>query len=226
MVRVVEEVRPNPVRPPGGSKNGTKHAVELVDAVIENLLFRSNNNNSEMSDPGGGSSSSPTNTPNQSSVSSINFNPDDQLLNKLEKIKTLEDQLEDDIGYEFNPLPIFVMAGIIVCGIIVLTVYCTVRWKLLRICCKSGKTDEPVNNQPTEQQPNTSDTSCSEGEQTPGKPGARPKALQKASIDNPYPVLNAKLGIKTQQRSQTIITGSQGMNALRWMKFTLKLKTT
>ena len=194
--------------------------VQLVDAVIENLF--GSRNTSRMSEL----NNSPNNTPVTNNIlppqDTINFNPDDRLLNKLEE--TLQKDLDEASGYDvFNPLPIFVMVGIIACGIIVLAVYCTVRYKILRICCKPNKnSSNPQNDRggPVDQ-PATTDSSCSEGEQTPAggkKNGKRPKALQKATIANPYPTLNARLGIKTssQQRSETIVTGSQGMNALRW----------
>jgi len=211
----VKERRPHPVRPPGvqnstkyGTSEGVESVVQLVDAVIENHY--GSRNKSRMSD------SEQLNTPNTNNIpqESINFNPDDRLLNKLEE--TLQNDIDDASGYDvFNPLPIFVMVGIIACGIIVLAVYCTLRYKILRICCKPNKDPAPQDNGPVEQ-PATTDSSCSEGEQTPAgkKNGKRPKALQKATIANPYPTLNARLGIKTsnQQRSETIVTGSQGMN--------------
>ena len=180
--RVVEETKPHPVRPPGSVilNNFTKNeiinsldnSIHLVDAVIENL-FKSNSDQ-KMTE----------NQPPTSTTAPINFNPDDQLLRALEN--KIEDEVKEDLGYKFDPLPIFVMAGIIVCGIIVLAVYCTVRYKILRICCSKSQTRVGPNNTTPAEQPTTSDTSCSEGEQTPKKPGKRPKALQKTGIENPY----------------------------------------
>jgi len=209
----VQEQRPHPVRPPGvqnstkyGISEGVESVAQLVDAVIENIF--GSRNKSSMGDSNQINTQDTNNIPQET----INFNPDDRLLNKLEE--TLQNDIDEASGYDvFDPLPIFVMVGIVACGLIVLAVYCTARYKLLRMCCKPKNNPADRDNGPVDQ-PATTDSSCSEGDETPKKNGKRPKALQKATIENPYPTLNARLGIKTsnQVRSETIITGSQGMN--------------
>lgn len=124
----------------------------------------------------------------------------------------------EDVGYEFDPVPIFVMMGIIITGVSVLTIFLCIRYKVWRLfpCLRnSGRrpsTDSDPRNRSDDKQPgggclpHTTDSSCSETEQTPDgkkKGPQRPNAL-KPTPENPYPAL-AKTSATTSNPHQQII---------------------